>query len=126
AREGRPPAEPEGTAPREGPEELTVLLQKRQPTDRLGVEVEYEDTRIIIRGFSDSGMVAAWNARNPARQVGKGDSIVAVNGVRGEHARLKEALGQAQGEIELRVIRSGAAGGRAAEAPHPASVAPPP
>lgn len=61
-------------------DEFHVLVQKRQ----IGVEVDRSDGSCLkIERIAKDGLVQQWNRINPHVEVKEGDTIISVNGVRG-------------------------------------------
>jgi len=84
---------PDSDFPDRDPElmsEFTVTLVKKAEGASLGVDIDFSDGATIVITQVREGLVAEWNAANPAQLVKPDDRIVAVNGVMGNAANMME------------------------------------
>mmetsp|Transcript_38175 Transcript_38175/g.99488 ORF Transcript_38175/g.99488 Transcript_38175/m.99488 type:complete len:315 (-) Transcript_38175:115-1059(-) len=72
----------------------------------LGLAPSRDWDSFSIRSIEEGGQVGRWNEQNPLQQIKIGDSIVEVNGVRGECLDLLKELAQAKGPIKMVVMRN--------------------
>jgi shikimate 5-dehydrogenase len=70
----------------------------------LGINISHDEGHSLRIEAVTGGAFQAWNLANPGLQVRPGDNIVALNGVRGEVAKLLEQCG-AFGTLEVEVVR---------------------
>lgn len=89
----------------DGFEEFNITLIKSDG-QKLGLQFDGKDgKRMVIKKIGD-GLVSTWNDQNPSQKVVLEDSIVEVNGQRGDVSKLKQAIMESS---ELRCVIARAA-----------------
>lgn len=84
------PAVDDGKLGARGPKTCKVVLNKSNGT-KLGLDVDFMAERVVLPIIAVTGGLAEeWNKGNPSMLLAKGDSIVEVNGVRGDVAVMLE------------------------------------
>lgn len=90
--------------------EFQIILRRhggRQgKKDSVGLDVDWGDMeRLVITKVKANGLVADWNRDNPAQPVSIGDSIVEVNGARGDAKSLLNEVKYSDAEVLSMVIQ---------------------
>mmetsp|Transcript_113772 Transcript_113772/g.317775 ORF Transcript_113772/g.317775 Transcript_113772/m.317775 type:complete len:147 (-) Transcript_113772:188-628(-) len=79
------------------PRLFEVLLDKSDPTQRIGLCVRSDGGGNLLVDEVGPGLVAEWNAsQTPAQRVMKGDALIEVNGERGTPIILLVAMARAK------------------------------
>lgn len=90
-----------GASATTGPEEWIVRVS-RSGTQLLGLHTDTtEGFSVLVRRIG-GGLLSAWNAAHPDREVRAGDRVIAVNGQRGDAQRLIQLMSMSGG-MELTV-----------------------
>jgi len=85
---------------------FVVAVEKSSsgPAARLGLEIAHKDGKELVVLEVSEGLIAQWNTDNPGSEVVPGDCICAVNGVKGDSAKLVEAISTSK-QLELLLAR---------------------
>jgi len=99
---------PAGEKQKPGQEEgeFTIVLKKSSPDESLGADIAgTPDTKALkIVSWKGDSLIEKWNSDNPAKQVKKGDLVVAANGMEGSVVTIIAEIKRSM-VIELRIKR---------------------
>jgi len=88
------------------PDDTYVVVLRRPQGARLGMDLEAREGGLWRVKAIDSGLVQQWNQEHPEEtRVNVGDSVLEVNGVHGNLAKVREACGQL-GSVRLLLRRA--------------------
>jgi len=99
-----------GRDPQDGPSDManepfTVVINKRSRTS-IGVDItKHENVRLKIKNMK-KGLISEWNEQQTSERVcvREGDTIVAINGAKGDCEKLLQAI-KAGGELRMTMLR---------------------
>mmetsp|Transcript_41999 Transcript_41999/g.130796 ORF Transcript_41999/g.130796 Transcript_41999/m.130796 type:complete len:712 (+) Transcript_41999:138-2273(+) len=99
-----------------------VTLQKGSDS-KLGMQLDCSDTSALVIKSVGGGIVGAWNAQHPGRELKVGDRVLEVNGISGNIAHLVHECRRGQ-QLRMKLQRGGeAAGGQWPACPAPGEAA---
>merc|ERR1712039_559868 len=86
------------------PYDLSIELD-RSKGDKVGASiVTDEDGTVLTITAVTGGLLEAWNAANPDKQVSANDSIVQVNGIHSDSELMRAEIKLAQ-KMEVKIVR---------------------